>query len=196
MSPPTSNFISRAVGILPHPQPIKNGAYFPHSSSQNWHQQIWWSRALDTPILSFPPPRHRRRASLIFYPSNSQHPFDQVYILRSVIYLTHTYLSVKLASIQSCWNKLWFVTGYISIIFNLTILIIPKEIRDRSFRGVDYLIVTGIYDSRWRASSRSRLSASGRKFSHRKIKYTRIYPFWYRAIFVLNVFLYHSCLWK
>ena len=145
--------------------PIKNEAYFPHSSSQNWHQQIRWSRALDTPILSSPPPRHRRRVSLIFHLSNSQHSFDRVYTLRSVTYLTNPYAPVWLLSLQNSWNKLWFVTCYISVIFNLTTSIILIEIGDRSFRGVDYLIVTGIYDSRWRASLRSRLSVSGRKFT-------------------------------
>ena len=52
----------------------------------------------------------------------------------------------------SCWNKVWIVTCYLSVIINSTTSIILIEIEDRSFRGVDSMIETGIYDSLWRAS--------------------------------------------
>ena len=60
---------------------------------------------------------------------------------------------------------MWTVTYYLSVIINSTISITLNEIGDRSFRGVDCLIVTEICDSRWCASSRSRLSANGRTVS-------------------------------
>ena len=49
-----------------------------------------------------------------------------------------------------------------------TISIILNEM-NRPIRGVDYRIVTRIYDSRWRDLPRTRLSANGR--TQRELKY-------------------------
>ena len=52
---------------------------------------------------------------------------------------------------------MYIETCYSSVIISSTTSINLNEMGDRSFRGVDDLIVTGIYDSRWRDLQRMRL---------------------------------------
>ena len=56
---------------------------------------------------------------------------------------------------------MYIETCYSSVIISSTTSINLNEMGDRSFRGVDDLIVTGIYDSRWRDLQRTRLSVNG-----------------------------------
>ena len=60
------------------------------------------------------------------------------------------------------WNKVLHFNLVLQCYNQFNHLYYPKQNRDRSLRGADYIIVTGIYDSRWRAFSRSRLSANDR----------------------------------
>ena len=137
---------------------MKNEAYFPHSSSQNCHLQIRWSLALGTAILSFPSPRHRRRASLIFHLTNSQHAFDWVsHLLNSYIRTSVTIFVTKLLEqTVSCNSSVYKVAGSINYI---TLLIAVLYYNNHPYytnrnKEIDLFvvsiitIVTGMYDSR------------------------------------------------
>ena len=47
--------------------PIRSNVYCPHFPNQNCHQQIRWSRVLDTLITGFPQTQHCHWTSLILY---------------------------------------------------------------------------------------------------------------------------------
>lgn len=126
-----------------------------------------YSVPLDTPIISFPGQHHRYR-SLVALRFLVNHRLNLCCVLCSVNTLTY-YLSVDILIIisKTCilWEEIVRIKGVLLIqCYNqLTTSLVLIEIGDRLSRGVDYQIVTEIYDYCWRDLLRTRLSANGRK---------------------------------
>ena len=126
-----------------------------------------YSVPLDTPITSFSR-RHHRHRSLVTLHFLVNHRLNLCCVLCSVNTLTYCLLVDILTIIsKTCilWEEIVRIKGVLLIqCYNqLTTPLVLIKIEDRLSRGVDYQIITGIYDSCWRDLPRTRLSANGRK---------------------------------